>query len=108
MPEVNERDDPEGSYRRGYHQGARDAVEAAQRLTGNRSALSELWEWATVTLLAWRLNSRPDARTALPPVPPRSNDVAAADTRVTDLPEPNRELANACPWRRQNSRPRRA
>ncbi len=69
--EMNEWEDAEASYRRGYHQGARDAVEAAERLTGNPSVLSGLREWASVTLLAWRLHGLHD-RTEKPPVPPTS------------------------------------
>ncbi len=66
---MNEWDDPEACYRRGYQHGEGDAVEAAGHLMDNPPALSALREWAFVALLAWRLHGLHE-RTEPPPAPP--------------------------------------
>ena len=66
MPE----DDPEASYRRGYHHGALAAVEAAEKLTGNRAALRALRKWVEVSLDRWRYRDRIADRDVPPPPPP--------------------------------------
>jgi hypothetical protein len=61
---MDEENDPEASYRRGYQQGAFDALRAAQSMTGD-----QLREWADVTLAAWRYRDRIKDRRVSPPRP---------------------------------------
>lgn len=57
-------DDPEASYRRGYQQGARAALEATGRVT-----IDKLQEWVGRRLFEWRYHDRPRQRLVLPPDP---------------------------------------
>jgi hypothetical protein len=61
--------DAEASYRRGYHQGAADALDAVERLGRLPSTVIRLREWVGVTLHRWRYHDRPDDRTVQPPQP---------------------------------------
>jgi hypothetical protein len=56
--------DPEASYRRGYQQGAFDALQAIQSMTPER-----LKEWAEVELAKWRYAEQVDNRRLAPPRP---------------------------------------
>jgi hypothetical protein len=55
--------DPEASYRRGYQQGAFDAVEALKTMTTDQVRV-----WVDETLANWR-NNQIDNRNLLPPRP---------------------------------------
>ena len=57
MVDLNEHDDAEASYRRGYQQGANAALEAAGRLTTEK-----LRNWVGVTLAKWRYQELPQDR----------------------------------------------
>ncbi|HYL48683.1 MAG TPA: hypothetical protein VET84_04895 [Stellaceae bacterium] len=59
---MNEHDDPEASYRRGYQQGAAAMLEAVGRL-----AVDKLKHWAFVSLAQWRYFDRPRDRSVPPP-----------------------------------------
>lgn len=61
---VEEMDDPEASYRRGYQQGAWDALEAANSMTAEK-----LREWRDAALPTWRYNDRVENRNVSPPRP---------------------------------------
>lgn len=56
--------DPEASFRRGYQQGAYDALQAAQSMTDQ-----QLREWIDVTLAEWRYVNQVDNRELRPPRP---------------------------------------
>jgi hypothetical protein len=70
MSDSNDRDDPEASYRRGYEQGAREAVEAAEKLALLPNGLGRLRRWTTIDLRHWRYVDRLDNRSVHPPAPP--------------------------------------
>jgi hypothetical protein len=61
--------DAEASYRRGYHQGAADALDAVERLGRSPSTMIKLREWVDVVLHRWRHYDRPQDRTVQPPQP---------------------------------------
>jgi hypothetical protein len=67
---MHERDDPEASYRRGYHQGAYDAATAAERLANVSAGWNKLRQWYAEKLFHWRYVERPGDRTLRPPPPP--------------------------------------
>lgn len=56
--------DPEASFRRGYQQGAYDALQAAPSMTDK-----ELREWVDVTLAEWRYVNQVGNRDLRPPRP---------------------------------------
>jgi hypothetical protein len=62
--EIEERTDPEASYRRGYQQGAFAALVAVNRLT-----IDKLNHWVGVTLWKWRYEDRVKNRSVPPPPP---------------------------------------
>lgn len=70
MSELNEMDDPEASYRRGYQQGAREAAQAAGRLALFPDGLTRLLRWAGIELTRWRHHDQPHDRSISPPAPP--------------------------------------
>ena len=59
---MNETDDPEASYRRGYQQGAKAMLDAVGRLTTER-----LNEWVDIALFKWRHHDQPNDRSVGPP-----------------------------------------
>lgn len=67
---MDERDDPEASYRRGVQQGAHLAVEAAERAGLDGAALAALKDWTGVRLHRWRYLERTQDRRLQPPAPP--------------------------------------
>jgi hypothetical protein len=62
--EVSEFDDPEASYRRGFHQGAWLAV-----TTGPFVSRPKLLEWAGIDLHRWRWGKNRHERMQPPPLP---------------------------------------
>lgn len=67
---MNEHNDPEASYRRGYQQGAYVAMEAAERLLGSSTGLRQLRKWTETALFQWRYYDRTSDRSVPPPEPP--------------------------------------
>ena len=59
---MDEMDDPEASYRRGYYQGAAAMLDAAGRLT-----TSKLHDWVYKSLFNWRYLDQPNDRSVSPP-----------------------------------------
>lgn len=59
---MDEMSDPEASYRRGYQQGAFDAMRAIET-----TPVAKVREWVDVTLARWRYLQRPQDRTCSPP-----------------------------------------
>lgn len=59
---MDEHDDPEASYRRGYQQGAQAMLDAVGRLPVDR-----LTQWVGVTLVKWRYHDRVHDRSVPPP-----------------------------------------
>lgn len=62
--EVDELNDPEASYRRGYQQGAYAALEAVKATT-----IDEMKDWIEVKLARWRYLDHPGDRWKRPPLP---------------------------------------
>jgi hypothetical protein len=60
----NEMDDAEASYRRGYQQGAWDAIQAADSMTREK-----LLQWRDKTLPYWRYSDHVENRGVSPPRP---------------------------------------
>jgi hypothetical protein len=67
---MNEYDDPEDSYRRGYEQGAYAATIAAERLALLPGGLERLRRWAGIDVHRWRYLDQPTNRSISPPLPP--------------------------------------
>lgn len=67
---MNEYDDPEASYRRGYQQGACAAASAAETLAMVPGGLERLRQWWAHELFRWRYLDRPNTRKLQPPPPP--------------------------------------
>jgi hypothetical protein len=61
-------DDAEGSYRRGYQQGAYDFLRAAEA-QGFRPS-ETLRDWVNLVLAKWRFEERQGNRSHAPPDPP--------------------------------------
>jgi hypothetical protein len=62
-PYPSDYNDPEASYRRGYHQGAKAAMDAVGRFTSDK-----LKDWVEVRLFKWRYHEdRSDRRVQAPP-----------------------------------------
>jgi hypothetical protein len=62
-----ERNDPEASYRRGYEQGAREAMRAMQQITSRPRALMVLSTWIEHLIYEWRYHGPTTDRTVKPP-----------------------------------------
>lgn len=67
---MSEHNDPEASYRRGYQQGAADALKALQAIPSRKRAMLLLSEWVEIVLFEWRYRDRTTDRTVHPPAPP--------------------------------------
>jgi hypothetical protein len=67
---MSEKDDPEASYRRGFQQGAKAALLAAESVANKHRHGGELTHWADIQLFNWRYKSDTRDRTATPPAPP--------------------------------------
>ncbi len=73
MPSGGEYDDPEAAYRRGYQQGANDAVEALASGKLKQPQYVIMRDWVGRTLYDWRYRDQPTNRNVFPPRPPISN-----------------------------------
>jgi hypothetical protein len=81
-----ERHDPETCFRRGYHQGAFDAIEAAQR--AGVAVPPALVAWAKSIVNDWRYGSTKADRNVRPPAPPAPP--SAFPSHVADGPRTTR------------------
>ena len=66
MSDLDEKDDSEASYRRGYEQGAVAAAEAAVKLASSPDGLMRLLNWASVDVHRWRIFDRLKSEGAAP------------------------------------------
>jgi hypothetical protein len=62
LDQPDSHDDPEACFRRGYQQGAYDAVSAIQT-----TPIEKVLEWVNVTLTRWRYQDSPHDRGRRPP-----------------------------------------
>lgn len=67
---MQDHDDPEASYRRGFQQGAKAALAAAESAANGRARYSELKHWAEIRLFEWRYQEDTQNRQVRPPAPP--------------------------------------
>jgi hypothetical protein len=65
---MDEQEDAEASYRRGYQHGATAALDAVER--AKTGGLQKLKAWAVLSLFEWRNCDAPQDRAASPPEPP--------------------------------------
>lgn len=66
----DDREDAEAAYRRGYLQGANDAVEAFASGLVPEPRVNTMRKWAQDALTRWRFQDRPNDRNIWPPAPP--------------------------------------
>lgn len=65
---TSEQNDPEASYRRGYQQGAFDALASAEKV-GFRCP-EALRKWVDIVLYDWRYGKKKSDRSVMPPDAP--------------------------------------
>lgn len=64
---IDENEDPETAYRRGYQQGAFAAMEAAERCQNTPTGWNKIRNWVNIEIANWRYGKERLDRNRRPP-----------------------------------------